>query len=48
MKASATDYADLVYETSSFKNEAYRTITFDEPVTDTNLLAWLQANGTKQ
>lgn len=29
-------------------NEAYRTITFDEPVTDTNLLAWLQANGTKQ
>lgn len=44
----ATDYADLVYESSSFKNEAYRTITFDSPVTDTALLTWLQANGTKQ
>lgn len=44
----ATDYADLVYESSSFKNEAYRTITFDSPVTDSTLLTWLQANGTKQ
>lgn len=32
----------------SWSDEAYRTITFDEPVTDTTLLAWLQANGTKQ
>lgn len=29
-------------------DQAYRTITFDEPVTDTTLLTWLQANGTKQ
>lgn len=29
-------------------NSAYRTITFLEPVTDSVLLAWLQANGTKQ
>ena len=28
--------------------EAYRTITFAEPVTNATLLAWLQANGTKQ
>lgn len=28
--------------------EAYRTITFAEPVTDTTLLTWLQANGVKQ
>lgn len=27
---------------------AYKTITFDEPVTDSELLSWLQANGTKQ
>ena len=27
---------------------AYRTIIFDKPVTDTTLLTWLQANGTKQ
>ena len=27
---------------------AYRTIVFDAPVTDTTLLTWLQANGTKQ
>lgn len=26
----------------------YRTLTFDSPVTDTALLTWLQANGTKQ
>lgn len=29
-------------------NQAYRTITFAQPVTNTTLLAWLQANGTKQ
>ena len=29
-------------------DEAYRTITFAQPVTDTALLTWLQANGTKQ
>ena len=27
---------------------AYKTITFDEPVTDGELLSWLTANGTKQ
>lgn len=36
------------YSNGAWLNEAYRTITFDEPVTDTTLLAWLQANGTKQ
>lgn len=29
-------------------DDAYRTITFDSPVTDETLLAWLEANGTKQ
>ena len=29
-------------------DESYRTITFTQPVTDTTLLTWLQANGTKQ
>lgn len=41
----------IVYDSllgSGWKNEAYSTITFDQPVTDTTLLAWLQANGTKQ
>lgn len=31
-----------------WSNTAYRTITFSEPVTDSTLLAWLQANGVKQ
>lgn len=29
-------------------DQPYRTITFSETVTDSTLLAWLQANGTKQ
>lgn len=33
---------------STWENEAYRTITFDSPVTDSALLTWLQANGVKQ
>lgn len=33
---------------SGWTNQAYRTITFDSPVTDTTLLSWLQVNGTKQ
>lgn len=33
---------------STWTNEAYRTITFDSPVTDSALLTWLQANGVKQ
>lgn len=37
-----------VYIDTLWTNQAYRTITFDEPVTDTTLLTWLQANGTKQ
>ena len=28
--------------------EAYRTITFEEAVTDSELLSWLEANGVKQ
>lgn len=43
----------IVYDTSAgattgWTDSAYRTITFDAPVTDTTLLTWLQANGTKQ
>lgn len=34
--------------TSSWISDAYRTITFEEAVTDSKLLTWLQANGTKQ
>lgn len=33
---------------SGWTNQAYRTITFAETVTDSTLLTWLQANGTKQ
>ena len=48
---STSDY-DLVYMNmgtgGTWSNEFYRTITFAQPVTDTTLLAWLQANGTKQ
>lgn len=29
-------------------SEGWRTLIFDKPVTDTDLLAWLQANGVKQ
>lgn len=32
----------------SWTNDAYRIITFSQPVTDETLLAWLEANGTKQ
>lgn len=35
-------------EDGTWVDNAYRTIVFDEPVTDTTLLTWLQANGTKQ
>lgn len=48
---SASEY-ELVYTNygigGEFPDEAYRTITFAQPVTDASLLAWLQANGTKQ
>lgn len=37
-----------VYDNGTWTDQAYRTITFDEPVTDSTLLAWLQANGVKQ
>ena len=33
---------------NTWADVAYRTLTFDSPVTDTALLTWLQANGTKQ
>lgn len=34
-------------EDGTWVDDAWRTIVFDEPVTDTTLLTWLQANGTK-
>lgn len=46
--SSASIIQTSIYYSGSWVDEAYRTITFDEPVTDTDLLAWLQANGTKQ
>lgn len=33
---------------SGWYKQVYRTLTFLQPVTDSTLLAWLQANGTKQ
>lgn len=42
------DVLQTYFIIDGWTNDAYRTITFDEPVTDTTLLAWLQANGTKQ
>lgn len=36
----------VAYEVT-WNNEAYRTITFEEVVTDSELLAWLEANGVK-
>lgn len=48
----STSNYDLPYTNKgtggAWTNEAYRTITFSQPVTDATLLAWLQANGTKQ
>lgn len=38
----------MAWQTGEWRNEAYRTIVFDSHVTDTSLLTWLQANGTKQ
>ena len=35
-------------EDGTWVDDAWRTIVFDEPVTDTTLLTWLQANGKKQ
>ncbi len=38
-----------VYESNTnWLNEAYRSITFEEAVTDSKLLSWLQSNGVKQ
>jgi len=39
--------SEKVYD-SGWTNQAYRTITFDQSVTDSELLDWLQTNGTKQ
>lgn len=48
---STSDY-DLTFTNmgtgGAWIDEAYRTIIFAQPVTDATLLAWLQANGTKQ
>lgn len=38
----------VAYGEDGWENQAYRTIIFDQPVTDTTLLTWLQSNGTKQ
>lgn len=35
-------------EDGTWSDDAWRTIVFDKPVTDTTLLTWLQANGKKQ
>ena len=45
-----SDGAHEVYSefASGWTNTAYRTITFAEPITDSTLLTWLQANGVKQ
>lgn len=42
------DTTVYIFLGSTWNNTAYRTITFSQPVTDATLLAWLQANGTKQ
>ena len=42
-----TPTAHVVYSTSNgWSDEAYRTITIHEEITDENLLAWLQTNAT--
>ena len=41
-------YNNTIVYITSWEDEAYRTITFEEAVTDSELLAWLEANGTKQ
>lgn len=43
----ATSYATLVYESGAWKDETYRTVTFDTAPSG-DLLTWLTANGTKQ
>lgn len=40
--------SNFVHDVSNWTNQAYRTITFLEPVTNADLLTWLQTNGTKQ
>lgn len=42
------DGAFSVVSPDGWLDDAYRTITFSESVTDDTLLAWLQSNGTKQ
>lgn len=44
--ASPTEYE--VYSQNQWTNESYRTIVFDNLVTDETLLAWIEANGTRQ
>ena len=47
LQYGTTDVYDSIMG-SGWTDQAYRTITFDSPVTDTTLLTWLQNNGTKQ
>ena len=42
------DGAFSVVSPDGWLDDAYRTITFSESVTDETLLAWLEANGTRQ
>ena len=47
-KIDIPDLSTQVYANATWVDGKYRTITFDSPVTDSILLTWLQANGTKQ
>lgn len=42
-----SDQPVVVYANRAWKDQAYRTLTFDEEPTG-DLLAWLEANGTRQ
>ena len=37
-----------VYDGSSWVNQAYRTVTFSEPLIDSEFLTWLEANAVRQ
>ena len=38
----------LVYNGSSWVNQAYRTVTFSEPLPESNFLTWVEANAARQ
>lgn len=48
-KAAGSSSHTAVYgQTTGWKDQAYRTIEFEQPIWDNELSAWLQANATKQ